>query len=108
LKAGALAGTAVLVLGAVAGLPLTGPASGAGGPFDKGGATPKEVAREPAKATPTVGKPESKPARLAAEYEPFQGEWVVATAEMGNASGTDALGIDDQWRVAGNVLATGS
>ena len=60
LKAGALAGTAVVVLGVVAGLPFAGPVSGAGGPPAKDGVPTREVAKE----APTAGgesRPEAGP-----------------------------------------------
>jgi uncharacterized protein (TIGR03067 family) len=105
LKAGALAGTAVLVLGAVAGLPFTGPASGAGGP-GKDGPPAREPAKEP--ANPASANPDPKPSALAAEYEPFQGSWAVTAAEHdGVAVAPRGIGIDETWTFTGVTLTTG-
>lgn len=105
LKAGALAGSAVLVLGVVAGLQFTGPVSGAGGPPAKDGFPAKETPKEAARVAPP--KIDPKPARLAAEYEPFQGEWVIAKADAGGTTGADTLGIDERWKFTGPELTTG-
>src|SRR5262245_6203440 len=107
LKAGA-ACSAVLIAGVIAGLQFTGPATLAGGPPGKDGPA-KEVAKEtpaPAPGSPKT-EPVGKPARLSAEFEPFQGEWLVATTEMeGERIPVD--GVDMNWRFAGSTLTTGS
>ena len=104
LKAGA-ACAAVLVAGVVASLHFTGPATVAGGEPTKDGPPLKETPKpEPA---PAKADPPPKPARLAADYEPFQGDWVVSEAENGNAIGTAAAGVDDRWRFTGDSLTTG-
>jgi RNA polymerase sigma-70 factor (ECF subfamily) len=105
LKAGALAGSAVVFLGVVAGLQLTGPVSGAGGPPDKDGVPAREAAKE---AQPPAAKPDPKPVRLAPEYEPFQGRWEVTAAERdGSAQSVHGVGIDENWTFTGNTLTTG-
>jgi RNA polymerase sigma factor (sigma-70 family) len=106
LKAGALVGTVVLAVGAVAGLPLTGPASGAGGPPGRDGPQTKETVKEAPKA-PSAGA-DPKPSSLAAEYEPFQGRWEVTAAERdGVAVTARGVGIDEDWTFSGTVLTTG-
>jgi RNA polymerase sigma factor (sigma-70 family) len=106
LKAGALATSAVLVLGVVGVLPLTGPANGDGGPPTKDGPPAKEAAKVPTSTPPATAKPDPKPARLSADYEPFQGEWDVVFAE-GNGTGAEAVGVDGRWKFAGMKLTTG-
>ena len=106
LKAGALAGTAMLAVGLVAGLQFTGPASGAGGPPGKDPSPSKEAAKESPKAA--AANPDSKPDRLPAEYEPFQGQWVVTAAEGdGTAQSPHAIGVDENWTFTGSKLTTG-
>ena len=107
LKAGALAGTAVVVLGVVAGLPFAGPVSGAGGPPAKDGAA-GQGSREGGTAQAARRKPDPKPARLAAEYEPFQGRWDVTAAEHDGADQPpQAIGVDEPGRLPGTTLTTG-
>jgi RNA polymerase sigma factor (sigma-70 family) len=100
LKVGALAGTAVLVIGVMAGLQLTGPVRGAGDQPGKERPAAKEAAKEPAPA-PT------KPARLAPEYEKFQGVWYLAAANDGKRMGVPEFEIDFEWKFAGTQLSTG-
>jgi RNA polymerase sigma factor (sigma-70 family) len=106
LKTGA-ACSAVLLVGAVAGFQFSGTSTLAGCPA-KDGLAVKEIAKEAPKSESTSAKrAEPKPAVLSAEYQPFQGEWVVTAAVCGDASGTDALGIDDRWKFTGTALTTG-
>ena len=107
LKAGALVGTAVLVLGTVAGLQFTGPASGAGGPPGKDGPPAREAAKEPARPAATRSEPKP-PTAAPADYEPFQGKWEVTAAERnGTAANPHGLGVDENWTFTGNTLTTG-
>ena len=100
LKAGA-ACTAVLLAGAVAGFQFVGPGAVAGGPPGKDGPPSKEPAKPVA-----VGDP--KPARVSAEYEPFQGTWRVTAAERdGHWMDLPGVGVDETWTVAGGTLKTG-
>jgi RNA polymerase sigma factor (sigma-70 family) len=107
LKAGA-ACAAVLVVGAVAGFQFSGNATLAGGPA-KDGPVAKEAAKETAKPDPTAATAVgSKPTLRSAEYEPFQGEWIVTAAERdGSATTPGGVGVDETWRFAGNLLTTG-
>jgi RNA polymerase sigma factor (sigma-70 family) len=109
LKAGATCAT-VLLFGVVAGLQFTGPTSLAGGPPDKDGPVAKEATKEKAaRPNPTspLG-PDPKPSQLAAEYQPFQGEWIVtaATSSTGG-TGPEAVGVDENWKFLGTTLTTG-
>ena len=96
---------AVLVAGVVASLQFTGPATVAGGEPAKDGPSIKETAKT--ESAPAKADPPPKSARLSADYEPFQGDWVVSEAENGNAIGTAAAGVDDRWRFTGDLLTTG-
>jgi RNA polymerase sigma factor (sigma-70 family) len=104
LKAGALAGTAVLAVGLVAGLQVTGPANGAGGPPGKDGPPAKEAGPEPTKFG---AKSDPKPTGRPAEYEAFQGTWEVSAAERdGTAQTAHAVGVDMTWTFRGNQVIT--
>ncbi|HEX3151394.1 MAG TPA: sigma-70 family RNA polymerase sigma factor [Gemmataceae bacterium] len=104
LKAGALAGTAVLLLGVVVSLQIPGPASGAGEQPGKDGPAAKETPKTLPKDAPVVP---AKPARVAPDYEKFQGKWLVATASDGTRVGVSAFEIDYEWKFAGTALSTG-
>lgn len=106
LKAG-LACTAVVLVGVFAGIQFNGPTTLAGGPPEKDAPAPKTAV---GKSEPTVSKvPDPQPpARLPAEFEPFQGEWVAEAAERdGKAQAVDGLGVDELWRIKGDMLTTG-
>src|SRR5262245_12559841 len=108
LKAGAGC-SAVLLAGVIAGIQLTGPATVAGGPPSNDGPD-KKATKDGATPAAVSTKPESteKSSRLSAEYEPFQGEWRVATTEMEGQRIPAAEGVDENWRFTGSTLTTGS
>src|SRR5262245_11036038 len=101
-KAGA-ACAAVLLVGTIAGFQFSGSATLAGGP------AAKEAPKAAPKTEPTSEKPsESKSILMAAEYEPFQGDWSVTAAERDGIATTPAgVGVDETWKFASNVLTTG-
>lgn len=103
LKTGAACAAALLV-SVLAGLQLTGPATLAGGPPTK--EQPQSKSQVPSEtATTSFLKP--NPSGLAAEYVPFQGDWVVSAADNGNADGLAAVGVDENWKFTGTTLTTG-
>jgi RNA polymerase sigma factor (sigma-70 family) len=110
LKAGA-ACSAVLIVGVIAGIQLTGPATHAGGPPGKD--TPaKEAPKEATTPGSVSAKPEppGTPVRLSAEYEPFQGEWRVVGVGGKEGAGDVPVGVsvDDCWQFKGTCLKTGA
>jgi RNA polymerase sigma factor (sigma-70 family) len=108
LKAGALAGSATLLLGVMVGVQVSGPASGAGGPPGKDAPTAKQAATEPAKSAPGKREPskvEPETAIIPADCEPFQGTWTLNATEF-NGRITDAS-VDTTWTFAGDFLTTG-
>jgi RNA polymerase sigma factor (sigma-70 family) len=98
------AGAAAILVGIVVGLQFTGPQPVAGNP----------PADPPAKVTAKEELPPAKsdapapPRKLPAEFDAFQGEWVVvATENEGRGNSAAGVGVDDHWKFVGDALTTG-
>jgi RNA polymerase sigma factor (sigma-70 family) len=106
LKAG-LACAAIVFIGAFAGFQFSGTTTLAGGPPDKDGPAPKVAVSKPEPLAPRSPDPQP-PTRLPAEFEPFQGEWIVEMAEINGAiTNAGSLNVDEQWKFKSDALATG-